>query len=61
MSNLSYLFAAHLVFWIVVFFYIYFLVRKNRKLRKDIDALKESFKSQEQEEVTWRRHRQEAK
>ena len=57
MSNLSYLFAAHLVFWIVIFLYIYFLVRENRKLRKDVDALKESFKSQE--EVTWRR--QEAK
>ncbi len=45
-SNLSYLFAAHLAFWIVVFFYIYFLVRKNGKLRKEVEALKRSFKSQ---------------
>ena len=43
MDNLSYLFWAHVVFWAVLFFYVYTLLRKNKELRKEIDALKSSL------------------
>jgi len=42
MENLGYLLAAYTVIWAVVFGYILFLQRKQRRLQRDIDALKES-------------------
>lgn len=41
MDNLSYLFAAFAVIWVGLFAYILILVQKQRKLRRDIDWLKE--------------------
>jgi len=42
MENLGYLLAAYTVIWAVVFGYILFLQRKQRRLQRQIDALKES-------------------
>jgi len=43
MENLGYLLAAYAVIWAVVFGYILVLQRKQRKLKKQVDALKESM------------------
>ena len=43
MENMGYLLAAYGVIWAVVFGYILVLQRKQRKLKKQIDALKESL------------------
>ncbi len=43
MENLGYLLAAYAVIWAVVFGYILVLLRKQRKLKKQVDALKESM------------------
>ncbi len=39
MNNLGYLLAANVIVWVVLFFYIYSLVRKNSKLGKEIETL----------------------
>jgi len=43
MENLGYLLAAYAVIWALVFGYVLFLQRKQRKLQRQIDALKESM------------------
>lgn len=43
MENLGYLLAAYTVIWAFVFGYILFLQRKQRRLQRQIDALKESI------------------
>ena len=40
MENLGYLFAAYTVIWAVVFGYVFYLYRKQRKLQREIDSLK---------------------
>lgn len=40
-KNLSYLFAAYTIIWVVLFGYILSLSRKNRELGREIVALKE--------------------
>jgi len=42
MENLGYLLAAYTVIWAVVFGYILYVQRKQRKLQRQIDMLKES-------------------
>jgi len=42
MENLGYLLAAYTVIWAVVFGYILYMQRKQRKLQRQIDMLKES-------------------
>ena len=42
MENLGYLLAAYTVIWAVVFGYVLVLQRKQRRLQKQIDTLKES-------------------
>jgi len=42
MENLGYLLAAYTVIWAVVFGYILYMQRKQRKLQRQIDILKES-------------------
>ena len=42
MENLGYLLAAYTVIWAVVFGYMLFMQRKQRKLQREIDVLKES-------------------
>jgi CcmD family protein len=43
MENLGYLLAAYTVIWAVVFVYILVMQRKQRKLQRQIDELKESI------------------
>jgi len=39
-EGLTYLFLAYTVIWLVLFFYLFLLSRKNRKLEKEIEKLK---------------------
>jgi len=47
MENLGYLFAAYTVIWIVVFGYILFMQRKQKKLQQQITLLEQSMDRQE--------------
>ena len=42
MENLGYLFAAYTLIWAVVFGYILFMQRQQRRLQRQIDMLRES-------------------
>ncbi len=42
MENLGYLLAAYTVIWAVVFGYILFMQRKQRRLQRQLDMLQES-------------------
>ena len=42
MDNMGYLFAAYTVIWAVVFGYIFFMQRKQKKLERQIDAWRDS-------------------
>ncbi len=42
MENLGYLLAAYTVIWAVVFGYILYMQRKQRRLQRQTDMLKES-------------------
>ena len=44
MENAGYLFAAYGIVWAVTFGYVLILLNRQRKLRREIDSLKESFK-----------------
>jgi len=44
MDNMSYLFAAYSLIWLGVLIYVFFLLRKEKELRRDIESLKESLK-----------------
>lgn len=43
MENLSYLFAAYTIIWAFVFGFVFFLYYKQRKLRRQMDLLKDSI------------------
>jgi CcmD family protein len=43
MENLSYLFAAYTIIWAVIFGYLYLIQRKQRRLDREIELLKESL------------------
>ncbi len=45
MRNLGYLLAANIVVWVVIFGYIYNLMRKNIGLKRDIRIIKENLAS----------------
>jgi len=47
MENLGYLFAAYTIIWTFVFGYVFFLYYKQRKLRRQIDLLKDSTGEQQ--------------
>ena len=47
MENLGYLFAAYTVIWAVVFGYVLFMQRKQKRLQHQIDLLRESVKKWE--------------
>lgn len=55
MDNLSYLFWAHVIFWILLFLYIVNLVGKNKKLQKELEALKSSINKTKEEKLTWQK------
>ena len=42
MENIGYLLAAYTIIWAVVFGYILFMQRKQRRLQRTIDMLQES-------------------
>jgi len=42
MENMSFLFAAYTIIWVVVFGYVFYIYRKQRKLQKEIDLLKKT-------------------
>ena len=44
MENASYLFAACTVVWAVVFAYVFILFNIQRKLKREIDSLKEAIR-----------------
>jgi CcmD family protein len=54
-DNLSYLFWAHVIFWILLFLYIFNLVEKNKKLQKELEALKNSINKTKEEKLTWQK------
>lgn len=40
MENSGFLFAAFAIVWVVVFFYVMVLFRRQRRLKRDIDLMK---------------------
>ena len=58
MDNLSYLFWAHVIFWILLFLYIFNLVGKNKKLQKELEALKNSINKPKDEKLAWQKQGQ---
>ncbi len=49
MENASYLFAAFGIVWALVFGYVLLLFNRQRRLRREIDSLKEAFKESQVE------------
>jgi len=43
MENAGYLFAAFAVVWAVIFGYVLLLLNSQKRLRREIDSLKEAF------------------
>jgi len=43
MENLGYLLAAYTIIWAVVFGYVLFMQRKQRRLQRQIDMLRKSL------------------
>jgi len=43
MENLGYLLAAYTIIWVIVFGYVFFMQRKQRRLQQQIDALRKSL------------------
>ncbi len=50
MENASYLFAAFSIVWAVVFGYVLLLFNRQRRLRREINSLKEAFKERQVEQ-----------
>ncbi len=50
MENAGYLFAAFAIVWAVVFGYVLSLFNRQRRLRQEINSLKETFKVKGTEE-----------
>ncbi len=50
MENAGYLFTAFSIVWAVVFGYVLLLFNRQRKLRRELDSLKEAFKEKEVEQ-----------
>jgi CcmD family protein len=44
MENLGYLWAAFTIVWAVVFGYVLLLINRQRRLRRDINSLREALK-----------------
>jgi len=50
MEHAGYLFAAFTVIWALVFGYVLFLFNRQRRLRWEVDSLKEALKEKEGEQ-----------
>ena len=48
MTNLNFLFAAYAAVWVLLFFYILSLSRRNRSLDKEIEELRELLQRRRQ-------------
>lgn len=46
MENAGYIFAAFTIVWAVVFGYVFILFNRQRRLRREIDLMKEALKKQ---------------
>jgi len=46
MENAEYIFAAFTIIWVVLFGYVFSLVQRQKKLRREIDLLKEALKKE---------------
>lgn len=46
MEHASYLFAAFAIVWVVLFGYIFILSQRQKKLRREIELLKEMLKKE---------------
>ena len=44
MENMGYLAAAYSVIWLAISFYVFILYRRQRQLRREIDALTEKVR-----------------
>ena len=47
MENLGYLFAIYSIVWAAIFGYVFYLYRTQRKLRREVDSLRDSLSNQE--------------
>ncbi len=50
MENAGYLFAAFTIIWALVFGYVLSLFNRQRRLRREIDSLKEALKERQVEQ-----------
>ena len=50
MENAEYIFAAFAIVWVVVFGYVLSLFNRQRRLRREIDSLKEALKERQVEQ-----------
>lgn len=50
MENAGYLFAAFTIIWAVVFGYVFLLLNRQRRLRREIGSLKEALKEKKVEQ-----------
>ena len=46
MENMTFLFSAYTIIWAVVFGYVFYLYRKQRRLQREINLLKETIDKQ---------------
>ncbi len=50
MENAGYIFAAFAIVWAVIFGYLHLLFNRQRKLRREINSLREALKEKEREQ-----------
>lgn len=50
MENAGYIFAAFAIVWAVIFGYLLLLFNRQRKLRREINSLREALKGKEREQ-----------
>lgn len=47
MENFSYLFTAYTIIWAALFGYVFVLAQRERRLRREVESLKESLRHKE--------------
>lgn len=53
MDNLPYLLWAHVIFFAFLFFYMFRLLKKNKRLERELDALKNPINKTKDKNPTW--------